>query len=422
MHVVERPALHIGLRELLPRHRRFRVQHAGVQTGLRRGLGHLAGHGGGHRVVAGGSLGGVGHADHLAELDREVDGALRARSTLLFVGREQRRRRTAVEHQIELPRQVGGVADAGAHALAGEGRHEVRGVAGEQRPVVQPPVGHPRLERVDRVTLQSCVAGMHVPLLEQLPGTGLLSELLERLRGKSHELPAASSRSARDDRGRTCGVADLQVDRVELTNLVEHDVDDQPVVEEATVVGPDAEQSAHRRVRSVAADHVPGGDGGAVRAAHGDDVVVLHQRVDDHAAPDRDARQLVRPGLDRRLELGLAEHRRERPARRTRADAAEAQQRRARTVAPLVDLGRLRDRTDLVTDAARLEQSPDLVVEVHRTGQPVGLGEPFEHDDGPALLRQEHREGQSDGARADDRDVRVRCGGHAGAHGCRRGW
>ena len=38
----------------------------------------------------------------------------------------------AAEHEVELPGQVGGVADARAHALPGERRHLVGGVAGEE--------------------------------------------------------------------------------------------------------------------------------------------------------------------------------------------------------------------------------------------------------------------------------------------------
>ena len=52
------------------------------------------------------------------------------------------------------------------------------------------------------------------------------------------------------------------------------DVDDQPVVEEPSVVDADVEQLAHGRVRTVAADDVPGSDRVAGAAADGDEVVV----------------------------------------------------------------------------------------------------------------------------------------------------
>ena len=127
-------------------------------------LGHLAGDGRGHRLVARRGLGRVGDADDLAELDREVDRGDRARAAA-----PPRRSRAAsgaarpVEDEVELPREVGRVADPGAHALAGERRHQVRGVAGEEDPPVLPPLGDPGLERVDGVPFDAGVARVHVP-------------------------------------------------------------------------------------------------------------------------------------------------------------------------------------------------------------------------------------------------------------------
>ena len=113
---------------------------------------------------------------------------------------------------------------------------------------------------------------------------------------------------------------------------------------------------------------------------------------------------------EQRLELGLAEHRRERPAGRAGADATEAQQRRARGVAPLVHLGGLGHGAQLVADAARLQQAADLVVEVHRPRQRVRRGPLLEDDDRPSELREQHREHEPRRPRADDRDVAVDLG------------
>ncbi len=72
---------------------------------------------GGHRLVPGRGLGRIGHTDHLAELHGELDRGPRARQPLGLVAVEQRVARPAGNHQIELPRQVGGVTEARAHAL-----------------------------------------------------------------------------------------------------------------------------------------------------------------------------------------------------------------------------------------------------------------------------------------------------------------
>ena len=84
------------------------------------------------------------------------------------------------------------------------------------------------------------------------------TELLERLVGQAHELPAPATGSSRHRGRRPVRIADLEVDRIEHPRLVEDDVDDQPVVEEPAVVDADVEQLAHRRVGAVAADDVRG--------------------------------------------------------------------------------------------------------------------------------------------------------------------
>ncbi len=71
--------------------------------------------------------------------------------------------------------------------------------------------------------------------------------------------------------------------------------------------------------------------------------------------------------------------------------------------------------THLVTDATRLQQPTDLVVEVHGTRQGVALGPLLEHDDGPPELGQQHRQHQARRACADDGDIAV--DRHRLAHG-----
>jgi len=74
-----------------------------------------------------------------------------ARRSVVYVRVQERVAGPAAQDEAEFPGQVGGVAESGAHALAGEGRHEVGRVAREQD-APDPPLGRvPGLEGVDGV-------------------------------------------------------------------------------------------------------------------------------------------------------------------------------------------------------------------------------------------------------------------------------
>ncbi len=90
-----------------------------------------------------------------------------------------------------------------------------------------------------------------------------------------------------------------------------------------------------------------------------------------------------------------------------RSHAPEAKQCGAGRVAPLVDVGGLSDAPQLLADATRLEDAPDLVVEVHGARQRIGLGPPFQHYDGSSELAEQDRERRADRPVADDRNVGV---------------
>src|SRR5262249_51534422 len=77
-------------------------------------------------------------ADHLPELDREPDHLTDLGNALARVRVEQRLGRLVVEEQIELPGEVRCVAHTGAHALAGDRRHLMRGLAGGKDPTDRP--------------------------------------------------------------------------------------------------------------------------------------------------------------------------------------------------------------------------------------------------------------------------------------------
>ena len=209
----------------------------------------------------------------------------------------------------------------GAHALTGERRHQVRGVAGEEDPPDLPPLGDPGLERVDGVALEPGVAGVHVPRARAAPTPAPPgSRSSRRLVGQAHELPPPAAGSARHRGGRPGRVADLEVERVEHPRLVEDDVDDQPVVEEAAVVDADVEQRRARSSWRRRSRRRTGRRPVPPPSRLDDDVVVVLLDARRRATP----RRISSVGSDsaraceQRLELGLAEHRRERPARRAR--------------------------------------------------------------------------------------------------------
>jgi hypothetical protein len=72
-------------------------------------------------LVAGGRLVGVEHGGDLAGLDGEMVPRKEIGLALGLVGVEQRGRGDATKRKIELPRQVGDVADAEPHALPWNG-------------------------------------------------------------------------------------------------------------------------------------------------------------------------------------------------------------------------------------------------------------------------------------------------------------
>ena len=252
--------------------------------------------------------------------------------------------------------------------------------------------------------LEAGVAGPGVEALEQPPRRRLLVQELDRFARQRHELPAAPARSAGHDGRGSSRVADLDVQRVEHPRLVEDDVDDEPVVEERPVLHRDPGQRPNGAVGAVAADDVPGPDrtGGA---AH-DHVVALVGEVRHRPAPpDLDPGELVDPGEQHRFELGLGEHGRLGPARRAVAPPAEANQGLPLGVLELVDLGRLDDPGALLRHAAGLQDAGHLVVVVHGAGQRVWLRVTLEHRHPVALLAEQDRQGGTDRAVPDDRDV-----------------
>ena len=139
------------------------------------------------------------------------------------------------QDEVELPRQVGGVAQPRAQPLPGKGGHLVGGVAGQQDPAIAPALDQAGGERVERVALERGRLGAEAPRLEQAPRRLLGGERLDGLIGKPHELEAPPARSARHGRRRPGRIADLHVERAPGARVAGQHVDDQPV-EEVTPV------------------------------------------------------------------------------------------------------------------------------------------------------------------------------------------
>ena len=145
-----------------------------------------------HAGVARGGGGGIEQADDAAHGDRGLDDRARVRLALVLVAVEDVGARVATDDGGELPREVGGVADARAHALPGERRHLMRRVARKQNAPVPPAAGDERVEVVHRGPLEPHVVNV-APRREQGAQAGVARQLGRRLARPHHELPAETT-------------------------------------------------------------------------------------------------------------------------------------------------------------------------------------------------------------------------------------
>ena len=110
----------------------------------------------------------VGGLNDAAELDRKLDIGAHVLHAFGLVGVKQALRRFASDHVAQLPGEVGGVAQARAHALAEERRCLVRGIACQQQPVAPPLCRQRGMERVDDGAFDRGFRRIDLPWLEQL--------------------------------------------------------------------------------------------------------------------------------------------------------------------------------------------------------------------------------------------------------------
>ena len=237
-------------------------------------------------------------------LDESTDDAGQAlhagdmRPPLLLVGVEQALVRAA-EDGGELPREVGRVPRAAREPLAGERRHQVGRVAGEQDPAAAPrgrpsacgTCRRPRARsrrarrRAIRSTARRTAAGLEVRC-------GVLARV-------QHPLPAvaAGRHRQRDHRPRWRGRRSAAAGPAQ--RAVDERVDDDPALGRGAPFERDLKSRPHRAARAVAADEEAPGDplrAPAVGRAHvGVDAGrAAVERLQRQAAPDVDGRALAR--------------------------------------------------------------------------------------------------------------------------------
>lgn len=266
----------------------------------------------------------------------------------LFVGE-------AAEYQVQLPGEVDGVAEARAHALPDEGRHDVCGVARDEEPARAPLVGTAGLCGVDGVPFQGGVVGVEAEESEEFPDVVDVAEFFDGLAGYAHELPAPVPGSCRDGRARPGRVADLQVVGLVLALVVCDDIADQPVVGEGVVGHGGVDAAADEAVGAVAADHPAGGV--RVPAAVGvlgddvDPVLVLGQVHGGPTAVHGDAGQFRAAFGELRLQARLVHGCRLGPARGALSGYVHVDEGLAAAVLPHVLAGGFADAVQAVGDA-----------------------------------------------------------------------
>ena len=331
----------------------------------------------------------------------------------------------AAQHRVELPRQVGGVAQARAHALAEERRRLVAGVARQQQAPAAPLPGDRRVEGVDRRALNHGILGRD-PLRQQRPEILRPDCPVGILARHQHDLPATTTPADMDDGHRLRRVAQLHgVVRQGLRTRrgrVHEQVEHQPGLVQAEILVVDAHVAAHQRARAVAADDVAGlvrdaahAHRRAGRQAH--IVGVLVEAHDLVAKRDGDVGQRGGAVAQRRIEPRLMEVPVVDPALRPDAfRAAPLHQRLAGSVDEAHALGRRpRDAKDGFGQPDCLEDAHHLAVEMHRARQGMDLGIALQHQHRAAGTTQQIGQQGAGRAEADDGDI-VEIVGIGGLH------
>ena len=220
-----------------------------------------------------------------------------------------------LQHRFQLPGQIGGIADALAHALAQKRRLLVGGVARNKNPAKLPLFGHQRVKTVTGLPPQSTVLWPQ-PARQQLPGALWRSGSLRVFTRQQRNFPAPVVVGANHQGARALRLAILHAGGRQFgqTLIIDQNVHYQPGFVKTQVFQLQAQQVSHRARRTVAADHITGA--GRVQTAIGlaqvqaDPVAVLLQRHQFGAQRHGDAWQCGDCFTQGTLHWRLGEHHR----------------------------------------------------------------------------------------------------------------
>jgi hypothetical protein len=335
---------------------------------------------------------------------------------LLFIGVQQVIGRACTQDQIELPGQVGRVAQPGAHALSEEGRHLVRGVADQEHALVTPVPGHQAVEGVDGGALD----------LERSAGEPGRDEVAD-LAGLEHggrvvavhqpELEPVAPGGHRDRVGGPSGVAPADGAARFFLGRVQDQVDDQPGFLEVQVFDVEADLVPDPAGRPVARhDPLRGHIQPLAPGRGGRDPDVIAGAGDaGHLRPEPDGYRRHRRNrlADRPVQGRLEEVHAGRQARGTGLVAGDpGQERTVRGEEVQPEVG-LHGGQETVEQAQFLPRAQAGVIDVGGPGQRKHLSVPLQHQDVEAAPAEQASQGSTDRTEAHHQHIyRVGSGAH----------
>ncbi len=378
-----------------------RMHRAGEQSLRQRRHDVLACDGAGFTVALGEDAGvarlggdGIALADHMADrLDARGELAHMG-AALHAVAVEQRVTGLSAQHPVELPDEIGDVADALAHALADERRLLMGGVARQEHPAASPVPCDQRMKAIARRSPQRGVIRRE-PWRQQPPD---LIRLLHRARifvRQQHDLEAAMVAGADDEGGGPRRIAELRRRLRQLCegSVVHLQVDHQPRLVEYQIVEGNAELLAHAAGGAVACDDVVGCDRvcrAAVAAQLQCHAIGRLREADEFGAEvDGDAGIVLCMLPQHRFHRRLGEHHARRVAQRVglahHVDAADqlspgaemlrGRERRDERAHAFGNIEIIQEPQDLVIDRDSPRLVVDLALAVDRQGADVAVAE-----------------------------------------------
>jgi len=190
--------------------------------------------------------------------ESEIYHGARVRFAFDLIAVEQRERCLAADDSGCLPREIVGVADAAVHALAREGRCQMRRIAEEVDTTLAPAPRQPGMKRVDALAAQLAVS-IRAMIGKQVADEFFPRDLIVPFVLFQHELvaPDAVGPGQRDAGARRIAVNFCMAEPVQCFK----DIDNQPAFGKGGAVQFDAERLAGRRPRAIGRGHQLADDG-----------------------------------------------------------------------------------------------------------------------------------------------------------------